>query len=97
MKIIKINKNYRSHNVEAFLVLFGERISNDDIECAVEEWCENEPSGQSYGYAYNWEFVKDELTIHEVLNNKIQDFNFKIENFQTKINEIEDYLKLLNI
>jgi glycosyltransferase involved in cell wall biosynthesis len=59
MKIVKINKTYRSGNIEHFLVLLEEPYSNDDIDYLVEEWCDEDLSGSNYGYSYEWTFVED--------------------------------------
>jgi len=93
MKIVKINKSYRNGNIEHFLVLLDEPYSNDDIDCLVEEWCENEPNGMNYGYSYDWWFVEDKELISAILKDKIKNIDSKIESLKTKKCELEKHLK----
>lgn len=93
MKVVKINKSYRSGTKEHFLVLLDEPYSNDDIDYLVEEWCEDEPSGSSYGYTYEWWFVEDEELINTILKDKIKIVERKIERLKTEKCEMERYLK----
>ena len=93
MKVVKINKSYRSGTKEHFLVLLDEPYSNDDINYLVEEWCEYEPSGSNYGYTYEWRFVEDEELINTILKDKIKIVEHKIERLKTEKCEMEKYLK----
>lgn len=93
MKVVKINKSYRSGTKEHFLVLLDEPYSNDDIDYLVEEWCEDEPSGSYYGYTYEWWFVEDEELINTILKDKIKILESKIERLKTEKCEMKRYLK----
>jgi hypothetical protein len=93
MKVVKINKGYRSGTKEHFLVLLDEPYSNDDIDFLVEEWCESESSGMSYGYTYEWLFVEDNEIINTILKNKIKNTETQIETLKTKKCEMERHLK----
>ena len=75
------------------LVLLDEPYSNDDIDYLVEEWCESEPSGMSYGYTYEWWFVEDTELINTILKDKIKILESKIERLKTEKCEMERYLK----
>jgi hypothetical protein len=93
MKVVKIKKGYRNGTKEHFLVLLDEPYSNDDIDCLVEEWCESEPSGMSYGYTYEWLFVEDAELINTILKDKIKNIEAQIEALKTKKCEMEKCLK----
>lgn len=93
MKVVKINKSYRSGTKEHFLVLLDEPYSNDDIDYLVEEWCEDEPSGSNYGYTCEWWFVEDEELINTILKDKIKILESKIVRLKTEKCEMERYLK----
>jgi hypothetical protein len=92
MKIVKINKTYRSGNIEHFLVLLEEPYSNDDIDYLVEEWCDEDLSGSNYGYSYEWTFVEDNDLKNKVLQGKIKILNNKIQECQEMINQISNQL-----
>ncbi len=92
MKIVKIKKDYRNGTREHFLVLFNEPYLNDDIDCLVEEWCDSEPSGMSWGYTYEWEFVKDTELINKILKDKIKGIDYQIEMLNAKKCEMENHI-----
>ena len=93
MKLVKINKSYRSGTKEHFLVLLDEPYSEDDVNYLVEEWCESDPAGMNYGYTYEWWFVEDEELINTILKDKIMIVEREIEALKTKKCEMESYLK----
>jgi len=93
MKVVKIIKNSRNTIREHFLVLLNEPYSDDDINCLVEDWCETDPAGMSYGYTYEWSFVEDENLIKKILDKEIKFINRRIESLNSDKLEIENHLK----
>lgn len=93
MKIVRINKTTRNKATEHFLVLFNEPYTNDEINSLVEEWCDNDPSGMSYGYSYTWEFEEDERYINIILKDKIKTIERKIESLEDEKIKLKKYLK----
>ena len=83
MKVVKINKMFRSGSNEHFLVLF-ESYPNDEIDYLVEDWCESDLSGSNYGYHYGWTFVEDEELINTILKDKMKIIENKIEKLKNE-------------
>jgi hypothetical protein len=85
IKMIKIIKKYRNGSKEHFLTLLNEyEYSNIDIDCLVEEWCENDGSGMIYGYTYTWSFVEDIESIKKILIDEIKSTENGIESLIKK-------------
>lgn len=98
MIVVKIEKSYRSGTRELFLIIHKREIyegfGNEAIEYKVEERCEIDPGGHSYGYDYSWEIVNDKETIKKVLSDELKSINRKIERLNSDKKEIEETLKL---
>ena len=100
MKVIEIKKIYRS----------GERIghifvpddsSEDDILYRVEEWAEEDPSGQNYGYSVNYDEVTDKGKLIELTEKRIARLKDMLKRstvrMKKEIRDIDAYLKELYI
>ena len=92
MKVVKINKSFRSGDKTHYLVFLDER-TNEGIEYEVEEWASSDPSGSSYGYTIKWEFVEDESEIQSVLNFKIKLLEDKISRLTDENEKMKSFLK----
>lgn len=92
MKVIDIKKHYRNGTKQHYLVLFGESFSDDTIDEKVSDWCESEPSGLTYGYSYDWNYVEDKDTIINVLHNEKLILNQKITKLINDKNSIDIFI-----
>lgn len=100
MKVIEIKKIYRS----------GERIghifvpddsSEDDILYRVEDWAEEDPSGQNYGYSVNYDEVTDKGKLIELTEKRIARLKDMLKRstvrMKKEIRDMDAYLKELYI
>lgn len=94
MKVIKIDKTYRNGTISHFKVIHDE-MSKEGIDNLVEMWCEDDPTGQSYGYTYDWNFVDDKDKIRGILKHNIDLTKSKINKLIDEKNRMEKYLSEL--
>ena len=92
MKIIKINKKYNSGNIEHYMVLMDESYSNDDIDSIVDDWCETDINGMNYGYSYNWYIINNDITIKNIIKDKIKNYDEEINYINEKKKELEKFI-----
>jgi hypothetical protein len=93
MKVIKIVKSFRGGSITHHLVLFDDSHSEDGITSMVEDWCDSDSSGSAYGYQYKWEFVVDEVSINDILKDKIKVINQEINRLILERDEITKLIK----
>lgn len=91
MKVVKIIKSYRNGSHEHFLV-FDKDIDDESITETVENWCEQDPSGHSYGYRYSWEIVEDKTIIQSVIKDKINEIDIKIKALSDRKLKMEEFI-----
>lgn len=89
MKTIEIEKVYR--NNKAIHYILTRETSDEVINDFVENWCENDPCGQIYGYSYSWKVVEDKEIIQSAINKEIEKSNKKIQSLKEWLDEIEIY------
>lgn len=92
--IVNIKKRINGSGalIEKNILLYGLN-SNDAIESAVEEWCENDPSGQSIGYSSKWEIVTEKDDVKKFIEQRLEYINHKINRLKVEYNELSDILK----
>ncbi len=96
IRIIKIKKHYRNGIIEHYLAILNEDAGDDYIIECVEEWCENDLHGLSYGYTYDWEIITDENIIRDVLYKKLHILNDEINARNIAMKQINDFLQKSN-
>lgn len=95
MKFITIEKKYRNAH-EIYDDVIPDIFTDEDITDYVENFCDREPGGQSYGYSYSWDFLEDKERINIVLNKELTNSINKLKSLNKYIMEVENYIKTLN-
>jgi hypothetical protein len=88
MVVIEIKSGYNNGYVYHQLVLFFEPYSEDDIDEIVSEWCNNDPTGSTYGWSSSWEYITDTEKFNKAINDELTDIIKSIEMLEYKRNEI---------
>ncbi len=91
MKVVKINKTFRNGSEEHFLV-FEDNVDIEAIDDSVENWCERDPSGQNYGYSWEWEFIEDRVIISDVITKEINKLHNQIQSLLDRKLKMEDFI-----
>ena len=95
MKVIKIIKTVNTpiHHY----MFYDDSVSDETITYDAEEWCINDPNGQSRGYSWKWVEVVDKTELAEILSkeikligNNIERLNHKRENLTSFYNEVSN-------
>jgi hypothetical protein len=93
MRIIRIEKSNSATTKNHHLVFMDNVVPSDiTVEDAVEDWCENDPFGQTNGYSYKWFDVTDDNEIIRILSNELQNLLINIGHLNAKKNKIADKL-----
>lgn len=92
MKVIDVRKRVVSGEIKHYLVVDSDS-TDDEINNDVEDWCESDPSGTSYGYSYNWSVVDDKDIIDLALKLRVEKIEKSLKRLQEEKEKIERYLK----
>jgi hypothetical protein len=95
MKVIKVNKSFRSGKVEYMLVLLDD-MDDDAIEEAVINVCDSDGNGMNYGYSVKWEVVTDPEIIKKAIENEIEKTKSKIDTLNNYKNNLVRNLLIIN-
>ena len=98
VKVFRLKKHYRNGTKEHDLVLKEHQCDSDDsVEYYVTEWCDNEPSGQVYGWRVDWEEVTEAKAVKQAIQNKIDKLNKQVTYLENEKMEWEDQLELIKV
>lgn len=94
MRLIRITKRYRG-GLKTHDIFFDEDVSDSEVDYAVEEWCDQESSGSSYGFAYEWTDVQDLREIHEAIEKELSGIKKRIDDLnERKMRVLRKYLEV---
>lgn len=96
MKTIKINKSFRN-GIKVLYVIVPDDYSDFQINESVEEECNKDLCGQSYGYNTEWEVETDIDVTTKVITDKITNIDYKRSKLEKERDNLTDYLYDINI
>jgi hypothetical protein len=99
MKVIKIKKYSRNRVADLYTIIPESYITNDDgsidenaVEYYVEERCEEDLAGHSYGWRSEWEFVTGKDEINKIVTEEISKVEKRISGLSERVDNLKELL-----
>lgn len=93
MRVIKITKTVNGPNYH--YMIFEDDISDDLITYEAEDWCTNDPNGQSRGYSWKWEEVTEPVERRDIVEKNIKNLIGRIDRLTLEHEKLKAFFETL--
>lgn len=93
MKVVEVTKKHRSGEHKHIMLIDSD--SDDVIDDAVRYWVEQDPSGQVYGYSWEWVVITDPMQLKQAYIKELDNIDSSIIYYKHRKEKVKNLLKEL--